>query len=239
MKLFYEILLVIKDFFFPQFCAGCGRYGQLVCEVCIKKLPDLPVQLCAGCGRESFSGRTCDACKSVDFPLDGLIFSDIYNDSALVSKLLRAFKYDNCLDLADVLVKRMEACLKSYFKFKSAVVLPIPLSPKSFRKRGYNQSDVLCRKINLRRGYIYRSDFLHRQNRPASQVSSGREKRLEIIKDCFYLQFARASPQITEQNFILVDDVYTTGATMCEAAMTIRKSFSCARVFGLVLARRL
>jgi ComF family protein len=120
-------------------------------------------------------------------------------------------------------------------------VLPVPLHPRKFRSRGFNQSYLLIHRwkaiaramqIPLAEISIL-TDVLIRTKATVPQTGLGRAQRLKNVKDAFRVQFPE---KVYGAKVLVVDDVYTTGATANECARTLLKS-GAAHVDVLTLAR--
>jgi ComF family protein len=138
--------------------------------------------------------------------------------------------------LAPLLVDtlRFDAVLKG---FKPDWIVPIPLHPRRFRQRGYNQSFLLARELG-RSMKTPVAQVLLRKRDTTPQVGLKRADRAKNIKGAFSLDadaFAKVGG--AGRSFLLIDDVFTTGATLDEAAHTLRKA-GAAQVCALTLARQ-
>lgn len=133
--------------------------------------------------------------------------------------------------LADILIKYVDALNLELEKF---IVIPVPLSIKRLRDRGYNQSElvakIFCEKFQL----DINTSALARTKNVAPQMGL---KDWEARKNNMIGAFGVADPEaIKGKNIILVDDVFTSGATMNEAAHQL-KDFGAKNIIGLVVAK--
>jgi competence protein ComFC len=115
------------------------------------------------------------------------------------------------------------------------LLVPIPLAPGRLRTRGFNQSELIARRLGDRVDVPVLGTCLERVRETPPQVGrSMEERRANVIG-----AFACREPSLAEgRRICLVDDVMTTGATMRSCAEALRAS-GAARVFGLVVARGL
>lgn len=111
--------------------------------------------------------------------------------------------------------------------------MPVPLHPKRLRWRGFNQSILLAREVS--RAYSVPMDpfSLRRVRETPPQTELNEEERRRNVRGAFALAPGRS---IERRNVLLVDDVYTSGATVNECVRTLRKS-GARKVFVLTLAR--
>ena len=113
------------------------------------------------------------------------------------------------------------------------IVSPIPLHPGRERERGFNQSDLLAEIFSKHFG-LAKINLLERKinNQPQAK-SKNYQERQENMKNCFSLV---RGGSVKNKNIILVDDVFTSGATLREAARTLKKA-GAGKIIGLVVAK--
>ena len=114
---------------------------------------------------------------------------------------------------------------------KSDYIIPVPLTRQKMRRRLYNQSALLARKLDSSR-VDYNS--LRREHEVQSQASSSRFSRFENIKNAFSIQGAN---HLRGKKVLLVDDVITTGATISECARMLKIYAAVDKVYVLTLSK--
>jgi ComF family protein len=114
------------------------------------------------------------------------------------------------------------------------LMVPVPLHPRKLRERRFNQSAELARTLTRLSGTPFH-EALRRTRYTSSQAGLDREDRLKNLRGAFAVR-PRAGPHVEGRNILLVDDVFTTGATAHECALTLRKH-GAARVAVLTAAR--
>lgn len=213
----------IKDFlldvFFPKFCFGCQKEGEYLCEDCRETL-------------EIFKNH---------LPFSSPYLSDLYfpleYKNPLLKKLIVSFKYSPFVkelakDLSFLIIQHF-LLLEKMPDFSEFYLLPIPLTKRRMRWRGFNQAEEIAKelakflKIPLIREGLLRT----RDNLP--QVELGERERRENIKGVFQVKEKEA---IFGKKILLVDDIYTTGATMEEAAKVLKEA-GAKKIIGLCLAK--
>lgn len=113
-------------------------------------------------------------------------------------------------------------------------LLPIPLSPERERERGYNQAELLAQVVARRTDCPLTKNWLIRpRHRNAQSLAKSHAERTANIAGCFAVKDPTA---VNNQNIILVDDVATSGATLAEAARTLRRA-GAKKIIALVVAR--
>lgn len=195
MLLKQHILLPALDLVFPPTCVGCGRVGTLICPDCQAALSSGPIIL-----------------DSPPPPL--LAVGALGAFAGIIQSAVHALKYDCVTDLAAPLGGLLAALLRQA-AWPQAILVPVPLHPRRLRQRGFNQAALLSRAIGRELGWPCDEGLLRRARETASQVGLDHRGRQANVRDAFEV----ADPaSIQGASFILVDDVYTTGATLHECA---------------------
>ena len=112
-----------------------------------------------------------------------------------------------------------------------SLAVPVPLSKERYKKRGYNQTDLIFRKYIRSIGKTY-DDLLVRIRNTPSQSGLSRTDREKNIRGVFHI---RRGADVSGQHILLLDDVFTTGATMETAAKELKRA-GADQVTGLVIA---
>lgn len=223
-----HFLNTILDLVFPVKCISCGENGSDLCEKCLRNI--------RGAERES--------AKWI-FP----VFD--YRDP-IIKKSLWLLKYRGKKRLARVFAKiiyeKMQEELSELLpmeNFNDIILIPVPLSPKRRRERGFNQAELICReliKINstgagLPQGGIptpvlcrtplilnLDCDILLKPKETEHQARiKDRKTRLRNLTDTFTLSDEKEK-SVDKRNIILIDDITTTGATLNEARKILKKA---------------
>lgn len=191
------------------------------------------------CQGLSIDGKTHPSCKtrySIDGCFSGLLYKGV------VKKLLYQYKYQPYLSdltgfLTDLLYESLiqnEVCMQVLGGCEPLFV-PIPLSQKRMRKRGYNQSALLAKALVQKTGGSV-VPLLKRTKETKPQYGLSREEREKNMKGAF-----KKNEKITMKNeklytIFLVDDVVTTGSTLVEAANILKRS-GFTKVWAITLAQ--
>lgn len=172
--------------------------------------------------------------------LDGLTAFFDYKENTPLAKLIKMFKYNYTRDVEklwrDILICGVE--LGSNFgNNKNPAVIGIPLHPRRQRERGFNQSEILARVFLdvLKKDYpqaSYVENKLIRSRYTEQQAKLSKDGRRKNVHEAFVWQ----SPEKPPNKVILVDDVFTTGATMEECARVLKQN-GAKYVYGLTLGR--
>jgi ComF family protein len=182
---------------FPDQCHGCGRFGTLVCSVCIAQLGryvgDVPV-----CGATTFT---------IAFVYAGVLRSAIL-----------AVKYARQRRLGTALGQLLAA---QPWVSGDAVIVPIPGSTQRIAQRGYDQAVVLAQAVATTRHLPF-SQPLVRVRQTTAQAKLNRAQRQHNVAGAFVWQGDVPPPQV-----ILIDDICTTGATIAAAIAAIHHAGPC------------
>ena len=131
--------------------------------------------------------------------------------------IMHAYKYGGKVQLARPLSTLLTAVYERHWQHDAIdMVLPVPLHPIRFRERGFNQAYLLVRSW----GDIVVRDILERKRPTSPQTGLGRKERLRNVRGAFMVKDPLA---VENRRILLVDDVYTTGATVKECARILLK----------------
>ena len=213
------------DFIFPAKCISCGISGN---DLCLKCLGDSP-------SAERESARWI-------FPLYDYRHPPI-------KKALWVFKYNGKKRLANIFAENIyEKILEELSdlsvmeNFTNAILIPIPLSSKRYRERGYNQAELICKElikldhlspplaplsINKWRGvrgevFSLETSVLIKPKETEHQARI--ENRTQRLKNIIGSFAVKNEEKIKKRNIILIDDITTTGATLAEAKKVLKQA---------------
>lgn len=202
-----KIFKFILDILFPSFCAACGKEGSFLCDACAAKITIKRVPA-----------------KIPGAPKIKTVYAATEYRDPPVTKLIMRLKYKGAKEiggiLAGLIISHLD--LVQFKKENEYVIVPVPLHKKRLAKRGFNQSELIARKIAERLNMPIAANALKRIKNtiPQTEVAQ-REKRRENVKNAF----SCARPEtVKDKKVILVDDVATTGATLNECARALRQA---------------
>lgn len=222
------------DLLFPPACAGCGRAGHHICPACAQLVQPVPATICERCGRvQSVRVCACAACAGAPPPaLQQVRAAGLYVEP--LRRFIHLLKYEGRPDLAPALARYLAATLAGDewrgLAPQFDLIVPVPLHAARQKQRGYNQSALLAQGLSARTGLPTRTDLIERIHFTRAQVGLSAAERCANVQDAFA---ARAS--CSGLHILLIDDVYTTGATLDACAGCLRKA-GAALICGLTLA---
>lgn len=209
------------DFFFPKRCLGCSRIGAFVCEICQERLPYLEVQYCAVCDGASVGGFTHERCRT---NLSPDRFLSLFDYKDLARNLVQQFKYQRVTLLGETI-----GDLVTNFLTEGNVDLGpeslttfVPIHPLKFLERGFNQSEILAKALGGSLNLEVLS-ALEKTRETKSQTQLSRKERAENVEDSFGLR-SGVEDRVRGRDVLLVDDVFTTGATLLECSRVLKRS---------------
>jgi ComF family protein len=227
-----ELKRIALDLLFPRKCVGCGREGEYICHSCRQLLTPITPPVCPRCGRPQPDGILCHSCVDWQPRIDGIRSPFVFD--GVIRHAIHELKYRNLRALAVSLAEMLNDHLSSN-PVPGDVLVPVPLHPKRWRERGYNQSGLLAIELRKLSGLPAVDDCLLRKQHTSPQARSAsiNERRSNVTN-----AFVCRDNRLQGKQVLLIDDVSTSGATLdaCAAAL---KSSGAASVWGLVLAMEL
>ena len=217
----------IKNFlcelFFPKFCFGCQKEGNYLCPDCRATL-------------EISGFHTINPSQN----LKDLYYALNYQ-SPLIKNLIQKFKYqpfvkELCKPLSLLIIEHFQLLDNPppfYGGGQNFILIPVPLEKKKLKWRGFNQAEEIAKELSSFLKIPLISDCLIKTRETIPQVELSPEARKENVKGAFLI---KKGDLIKEKKILLVDDVYTTGSTMEEAARVLKEA-GAKEIIGIALAR--
>lgn len=240
MSFFHHIL----DFILPTPCSFCNDpVGDseipFFCSTCWNDFSSIDGPVCPRCGKPFESPEAlahsphhqCQSCRQSQPVFDQAL--SVGHFEGPLREAIHQFKYRPCRSLGKPLARWMADNIRLVSSLD--VVMPVPLHISRLRQRGFNQSLMLAEVISKTFQLTLSFDNLKRIRPTVPQVELSGEDRIKNVAGAFALARPDA---VRERSILIVDDVFTTGATMNECAAVL-KSASAARVTALTLARAL
>ena len=211
----------LLDLFLPPICTICQRtlhsWEQTFCLGCTFNLPETRFHLWPRNSMQQQLELLIPVYRSTS-----LFFFEHGNKTA---HLIHQMKYNNQKYISDYCGIRLGETLKKITDFQSIdLVVPVPLHPKRFRKRGYNQVFGFASQLAEQLKADYCPDFILRSKHTPHLAQASAKQRKQWIKDAFIL--SDQSNYLNPKHLLLVDDVMTTGATLAACGASILNSES-------------
>ncbi|MBW1917002.1 MAG: ComF family protein [Deltaproteobacteria bacterium] len=216
--------LTILDFFLPRFCLFCGAAvnsepGAVICPDCRSQVQWIHSPMCPVCGAP-FKGvgfdHLCGNCQLHPPPYHRARAVAFYE--GVVLEAIHRFKYHRRQVYARVLKEWLATPAGLEMAQAADLILPVPLHPRRVRSRGFNQALILAQAFSA---VPLGRDLLIRSRWTTPQVGLSGKERLENVRRAFAVTNPEA---VAGKNILLIDDVFTTGATVSECAKVLRKA---------------
>ncbi len=236
-----ELLNDVGDIIFPPQCVACTEIIKqssegLFCPSCLSKISFITGSLCPICGL-----------PFLDSPADNHICGDclqnqpyyakaraVANFESIIMDAIHKFKYGRNISAGSALGSFMAGFSFPDFDFSEySLLIPVPLHIKRLRERGFNQSLLLAKEMEKKYKLPVNFSLLKRCNFTLTQTGLNKAEREKNIKGAFVVKDKK---KIAGKNIILIDDVYTTGATINECAKVLLKA-GAQKVAAITLSR--
>jgi len=239
-----EALEGLASLAFPAPCRICEATLTTasripVCSTCLDSLQPLPDTACQQCGRPFVSPVTaavpkplCHLCRRGVYGFDLTRSFAAYNEPMVRAVVL--LKYHAVTPLGGWFAARLaELIERDPGAFAADVVVPVPLHATRLRERGFNQAELIARPLAKRLGLPLKSYLLVRTKPRPDKLKLTRKERWRTVRGAYAM---REDTSIDKVRVLLIDDVFTTGATLDACARVLRRA-GASRVVGLTVAR--
>lgn len=221
---------ILAEWIFPNsiYCMAChavilpnSQYA--LCETCYKNLNLLNHEGCKKCGKAlgvSYTDDYCFDCQSQGHHFRQGLSATEYGqvEKDMVSGLKFKGKTYMAQGISDIMYQRLEdlGYGKSYLFWH--YLLPVPVHKGKLRSRGYNQSELIAQFLALKTKIPVMKKGLRKSFDTEPLKTLSKRQRMEVLEGAFSVEFPN---EIKGKNILLIDDVYTTGATVDQCAKTL------------------
>ena len=228
------------DLLLPPRCLGTGEIVDsqgMITPACWSQLNFIDAPYCNCCGLPFSFGATadmlCAACLDDEPQFDTARACVIYND--ISRQMILDFKYGDRLHAVDTFLPWLQRAGAGMLA-QTDIIVPVPLHARRLWQRRFNQSALLAQSLARHNQHTtYLPDGLMRKRHTLPQKGLSRKERHENVKNAFAVA-PRHTQQLSGKTVMIVDDVYTSGATLNECARILKKA-GAAQVFVLTIAR--
>lgn len=206
---------ILLDLVYPRCCPLCGTVLKFrekkVCESCIRQQKRVEPPYCFRCGKtiEDRTEEYCSDCSSVRKSYQRGFPAFVYEGA--IKNALYEFKYDNQRSYGEFFG---ECILDQYEKEFEALqfdgIIPVPIHKEKRRKRGYNQAEILADVLGERLKIPVYSSYIVRVINTNPQKELKAKTRMKNLKNAFKI----GQNKVQLKRVLLVDDIYTSGATI-------------------------
>ncbi len=229
---------LVLDILFPPICLACERHldeNELSLHICAKCLGRLIVNdslFCVVC-----KSRLPNNTKICHQKAAARLAAAVSYDQPIIKKIIWLLKFQDIQAVRPAIRDILTRYLASLdFDFSDYTIIPVPLHPKRLRERGFNQAEIISGFASEALRLPVISDIITRaQHTPPQTKMRDRAQRLTNIIGSFKIASDQAE-KIKSKNLLIVDDVFTTGATTLEVTRVL-KSAGARNIIILTLAK--
>lgn len=205
MKFYKKILSPILNIFYPPVCAICEKLDKnSLCNKCKLKLKNEII------------------CKIEDYTNTSSYFDEhIYlcYYSGQIRDAILDYKFNEKSYIYETFINILKNNEKIYVQLKKYdIIMPVPISKKRLKHRGYNQSAIFARKVADMFGIDYKENILVKTKDNKPQSTLGQEERLKNVQDVYNVI---NETKIYNKKILIIDDIFTTGNTVNESAKVL------------------
>ncbi len=218
LKLLEKSGSLLLELFIPPVCQLCPeiRWADIpLCRKCLSGINRIEAPVCQKCGL-----GVCGCGEDPGGELDSSRF--LFTLTPVLASVIHGFKYRHR--------PRNIRFLGAYMRYRPDLIpyirgfdalIPVPLHPLRRRERGYNQSEILAKVLAQSHDISMQASWLKRVRYTGTQTKLGKDSRQTNLQDAFVCSHPDS---VTGKRILLVDDVYTTGATARQCAAILKAS---------------
>lgn len=225
----------ILDIVYPPICLNCGAFSQIIlCDKCEESLPLFTKPFCCKCGKPTVRHvPTCRECSNKKYYISKLRALGPYNGT--LKQLIKMLKYSGSFRISEYLgMKIAYSFYEELSSDKITIITYIPSRRSKRAHRGYNQSELIAKVISKTTS-LPTIKTLVKTRHTREQAGLNKTERAKNIKGSFKCINIK---KINDKKIVLIDDVFTSGSTINEAAKILIRS-GAKEVIGIVAARTL
>lgn len=230
------------DLLYPRRCPLCQTITKnhaLVCEDCEKDAPYVLQPYCMKCGKpmrkEEETKEYCFDCIKQEHVFERNYSLFVYETR--VKQSIYQFKYHNKREFADWYAKKLfERYQKEVERMQLDGIVPVPIHKKKRRQRGYNQAELISRQLSNLCKIPHYPKGLIRTLETVPQKELNNKQRYQNLRQAFSIGTLPPMEQKEqERTILLVDDIYTTGATLDACATVLLEQRYATKVYGCTI----
>lgn len=225
MRVNLSVFKQFVDLLIPLRCAKCGvilDHRQGLCGDCWSLIPFITKPYCACCGLpfefEIEEGALCGTCSHTHPPYKTARSVFVYGIHS--KDLILRFKHTDAIHSAPLFAEWMSRLVQD---IENPLCIPVPLHWTRLFMRTYNQAGLLAQEIAKLKGWVYAPSLLVRKRRTPSQGHLSKNSRTKNIERAFAVPLGKKK-ELFDKTIILVDDVFTTGATLNACAKVLLRA---------------
>jgi competence protein ComFC len=215
-----SFLKPLVELIYPSYCGGCKKEGAMLCDACLASFSYVDAKIaCPICGRIVGTPAECGECitgpkRYFTQAHFGFYFKGPFREA------LHSFKFEGRKDVGRALVGLIDEKVRS-IAADIDLIVPLPVTEKRLRNRGFNQSFIISEEISKRTGKKVDFSTLLKVKETKDQYTLSKEDRKRNVKGAFAVTERTG---FRKRKLLLVDDLYTTGSTAREASAVLFRS---------------
>lgn len=209
----------------PHHCHNCSILGDILCDCCKNYILDEPFSGCVICGLASVSDNICEKHQ---LPYQRLWC--VARREGALGHIIDDFKFRRLREAHKALAELIDRRLPNLPQ--DVVVVAVPTAPKNIRIRGYDHMKLVAKALAKRRGWQLIEPIRRKSNQTQHFAKSAKQRRSQA-KEFFEVR-RQVNPEPT---YLLIDDIFTTGATL-KAATDCLKQAGAETIWTAVIARQ-
>lgn len=234
-----EFQSTLFQFILPPQCPCCEKFleggQQGICSKCLSEIHWIEPPFCPICGipfiSKEVENHPCGACMTHRNYFTMARALGTYEGS--LQEAIHHWKYEGKTNLTPFFAEWMAEGVERYWEPDFFdLLIPVPLYPQRLRERGFNQALLLVKELSWRTGIPYRKTILQKKKPTVPQVNLSGVEREKGLRGAFHVI---EKEELVGKSILLVDDVYTTGATVNECSKVLSRG-GAKRVDVLTLA---
>lgn len=238
-----EVIKSFLELIYPEknICQVCNTYDEnigenYICKSCLSKLERINPPFCIKCNKsldEGADNDLCPECIRKERYFKQLRSPFYYK--GIVKKYIHDYKYCNKPYYYKLFGKLLLDYMRSIDYTNFDYIISVPLHKIKLRKRGYNQSMLIAKYLSKRLSIPY-LDILKRVTNTTKQSELSKSARQQNIINAFEVKNNKSLSLIDDKNILLIDDIYTTGATINECTKLLMK-YGAKNIYVLTISR--
>jgi ComF family protein len=234
-SLLLDFLNAVFDLIYPPVCLHCNnriqRQQDYLCTNCEGNLQSLDEPQCPLCGYP-LQDHTCYFCQENELAYNRA--ASLYEYEGPTRTLIHYMKFGDMPGIADYLAEKADSFLSKTKLFSDTdIITAIPLHSVRKRQRGYNQAALLAAHLAKKRKWNLRMDLVKRIRATVPQANLIKKKRLVNVDNAFEI---KKMIDLKQENILLLDDVFTTGATVQAVCRELKKAHP-GKIYVLTIGR--
>ncbi len=231
-----NILQTFIGLFFPKTCLSCDERllenEQFICSNCNNSLKFLE-NICIICGALKTTSE-CKVCRTNEFQFDKA--RSVFMFNKVVQNMIHEFKYNEMTQIAKFMGMKAQEYIERFQPFDHIdYIVPVPLHKVKKRSRGFNQAEYLTQEISKNMNWKHLPKLIKRKKFTETQTKLNKDQRKKNVSFAFAIN---TKYDIKGKNILLVDDVFTTGATANSITIALKEK-QVNKVYVLTIARAL